>query len=59
MPRWTATLGLVGVACLLIAGVLVVSTVEVGAGIYFQLAGFIAWLVFIVTASICLVRQRG
>ncbi len=58
VPRWTSLLGFAGVIALVAAGALVVSTVDGGPGIYAQLIGFIAWLVFLVTASIRLLRGR-
>jgi hypothetical protein len=57
VPRWTSLVGIVGAAALLVAGVLVVSTVDGGPGIYAQLIGFIAWLVFLVIASTRLLRN--
>ena len=57
VPRWTALLGLVGGGALLVAGALVVSTLDGGAGLFLQLVGFVIWLVFLVAASVRLVRR--
>lgn len=56
VARWTSMVGFVGAAALVLAGALVVSTVDGGPGIYAQLIGFVAWLVFLVTTSIRLLR---
>lgn len=45
-------IGLSGAAFLAVAGFLAVGTGSGGPGIYFQLAGLGAWVVWIVTASI-------
>lgn len=56
VPRWTVAVGLLGAAALLGAGLLSVGTLSGGPGIYLQLAGFGAWLVWLLTASWRLVR---
>ncbi len=56
VPRWTAIVGLVGAACAVAAGALVVSTISGGPGIWLQLLGFVAWLIWLVTASLNLWR---
>lgn len=50
-PRWTAIVGLAGAASLVVSGLLAVGTVSGGPGIFFQLAGFLAWVVWLLTAS--------
>lgn len=57
VPRWASLVGFAGAAALVVAGALVVSTVDGGPGIYAQLIGFVAWLVFLVTTSIHLLRS--
>lgn len=59
VPRWAATFGLVGAVCAVAAGALVVSTISGGPGIWLQLVGFAAWLVWLVTASLGLLREHG
>jgi hypothetical protein len=59
VPRWTAGLGFVGAVALTCAGALVVSTVGGGGAIYAQLLGFVVWLVFLVTASLGLLRRAA
>ncbi len=56
VPRWAAIVGLVGAACAVAAGALVVSTISGGPGIWLQLLGFVAWLIWLVTASLNLWR---
>lgn len=56
VPRWTAIVGLAGAASLVVSGTLIVGTGSGGIGIFFQLAGFAAWVVWLVTASVRLYR---
>ena len=58
VPRWTAIVGLVGAACSVAAGALVVSTISGGPGIWLQLVGFAAWLVWLVVGSLGLLRSQ-
>jgi len=58
VPRWTAALGLLGAASLLGSGLLAVGTLDGGVGIYLQLAGFAAWVVWLLTASVRLWAGR-
>jgi hypothetical protein len=57
VPKWTAITGLVGAAFTLSAGVLVVSTIDGGPGMWLQLIGFVAWLLWLIAASIGLLRS--
>lgn len=57
VPRWTAYLGLIGAVCVTSAGVLVVTTLDGGPGIWLQLTGFAVWLIWLVTASLRLIRE--
>jgi hypothetical protein len=57
VPRWTAYLGLVGALSLTCAGALVVTTLDGGIGIWLQLAGFAVWLVWLLVASVRLLRE--
>jgi hypothetical protein len=57
VPRWCAGLGLAGAFSLGVSGILAVSTITGGPGIFFQLGGFGAWVVWLLTASIGLVRE--
>lgn len=56
VPRWTAVLALVGTGLLLAAGLLAAPTVDGGPGLLLQLGGFVTWLVFLVVASVRLIR---
>ena len=56
VPRWTAGLGLLGALSLLGAGLLAVGTITGGPGIFLQLGGFGAWVVWLLTASVRLLR---
>lgn len=56
VPTWVAALGFVGAVSLLVAGMSVVSTIDGGPGVLFQLIGFVAWLVFLIAASVRLMR---
>ncbi len=58
VPRWTALVGLVGAVCAVAAGALVVSTISGGPGIWLQLVGFAAWLVWLVVGSLNLLRSE-
>ncbi len=57
VPRWTAVLALVGTGLLLVAGLLAAPTVDGGPGLFLQLGGFVTWLVFLVAASVRLLRR--
>lgn len=57
VPRWTAVLALVGTGLLLAAGLLAAPTVDGGPGLFLQLGGFVTWLVFLVVASVRLLRR--
>ena len=57
VPRWTAVLALVGTGLLLVAGLLAAPTVDGGPGLFLQLGGFVTWLVFLVVASVRLLRR--
>jgi hypothetical protein len=59
VPRWTAALGLAGAASLVLSGLLAVGSIGGGPGIFFQLGGFLAWVVWLLTASVRLVRAGG
>ncbi len=58
VPRWAAGVGVAGALSLAASGLLVVPTVTGGPGIFFQLAGFLAWVVFLITASVRMLRGR-
>ena len=57
VPRWTAILALVGSGLLVAAGALAAPSVDGGPGLYLQLGGFVTWLVFLVVASLRLLRR--
>lgn len=57
VPRWIAVLALVGSGLLVAAGALAAPSIDGGPGLYLQLGGFITWLVFLVGASIRLLRS--
>ncbi len=58
VPRWTAMVGLVGAACAVASGALVVSTISGGPGIWLQLVGFATWLIWLVMGSLDLLRSQ-
>lgn len=58
VPRWAAGVGLVGAAALVASGLFAVGTITGGPGIFLQLLGFVAWLVWLVTASVRLLRPQ-
>ena len=59
VPRWVAIAGLVGAVLLVLSGTSIVRTVSGGPGIFLQLAGFVTWLLFVVTGSLRLLRAEG
>lgn len=59
VPRWTAVVGLAGAGLLAISGLLAVGTVGGGPGIFFQFGGFATWVVWLLTASIGMIRRGG
>jgi hypothetical protein len=59
VPRWTAAVGFLGVGLLGGAGAAIVSTVDGGPGIFLQLGGFVTWVVWLLTASIGLLRSQS
>ncbi len=56
IPAWLAAISWPGAACLLIASVFTVALTNGGPWLAIGLAGFIVWLVFVITASISLLR---
>jgi len=58
IPAWLAAVSWPGAACLLIASVFTVALTNGGPWLAVGLAGFIVWLVFVITASISLLRGR-
>lgn len=58
IPAWVAVAALPGAACLLIAAVFTVALANGGPWVVLGLAGFIVWIVFVVTASVSLLRRR-
>jgi hypothetical protein len=58
IPAWLAVAALPGAACLLTAAVFTVALANGGPWLALGLAGFIVWLVFVITASIALLRRR-
>lgn len=58
VPKWVGAAGVAGAISLVVAGLLVVGTVEGGPGIFFQLAGFAAWLAFVIAGSLRLMRAH-
>lgn len=59
VPRWTCAIGVVGASSLLVSGLLAVGTVTGGPGLFFQLAGFVTWVVWLVTGGVSLLRERA
>lgn len=58
IPRWFATVALIGGACLLVASIFTVAITDGGAWLYLGFLGFIVWGVFLVIAGINLIRGR-
>lgn len=56
VARWVAAVGGVGAACLVGSGMLAVSTITGGPGIWLQLVGFACWVVWLLAASVKLLR---
>ncbi|MBM4365508.1 MAG: hypothetical protein FJ102_04785 [Deltaproteobacteria bacterium] len=56
VPKWVAGLGFLGAASLVVSGFSAVATVAGGPGIFFQLGGFLTWVVWLLAGSIRLVR---
>lgn len=57
VPRWTAATGLAGAASLLAAGAMVVPTLDGSPAFFLQFVGFTTWLIFLVVASLRLLRS--
>ncbi len=58
IPAWVAVAAWPGAACLLIASVFTVALTNGGPWIAVGLVGFVIWLVFVIIASISLLRRR-
>jgi hypothetical protein len=58
IPAWIAVAALPGAACLLTAAAFTVALANGGPWLAVGLAGFIVWLVFVVAASVALLRRR-
>jgi hypothetical protein len=58
IPGWLTVAAWPGAACLLIASVFTVALANGGPWGAVGLAGFIIWLVFVITASVSLLRDR-
>ena len=58
IPAWLTVVAWLGAACLLIAAVFTVALTDGGPWVAVGLAGFVIWLVFVITASVSLLRDR-
>jgi hypothetical protein len=58
IPAWLIVAAWPGAACLLTAAVFTVALTNGGPWLAVALVGFIIWLVFVVTASVSLLRGR-
>ena len=58
IPAWLTVAAWPAAACLLIAAVFTVALTNGGPWVAVGLAGFIVWLVFVITASVSLLRDR-
>jgi hypothetical protein len=58
IPSWLALTAWPGAACLLTAAVFTVALADGGPWLAVGLAGFIVWVVFVITASVSLLRGR-
>lgn len=56
LPRWACVVGAAGAVALIVAGALVVPTLDGGPGIFIQLLGFASWVIVLVTGAVRLVR---
>ncbi len=56
VPAWTAYLGLLGSALMLVGGGLAFNVVDGGPALFMGFAGFSTWIVFLIAASIRLLR---
>lgn len=59
IPGWTAAISLPGAACLLVASMFTVAIADGGPWIALALIGFVVWAIFVVVASISLMRRSG
>ncbi|HEX6521422.1 MAG TPA: hypothetical protein VF070_15695 [Streptosporangiaceae bacterium] len=57
IPAWLAAAAWPGAGCLLTAAVFTVALADGGAWVALALPGFVIWLVFVVTASVSLLRR--
>ena len=58
IPSWLALTAWPGAACLLTASTFTVALANGGPWLAPALAGFIVWVVFVITASVSLLRGR-
>ena len=58
IPSWLALTAWPGAACLLTAAAFIVALADGGPWLAVGLAGFIVWIVFVITASVSLLRGR-
>jgi len=58
IPSWLALTAWPGAVCLLIASTFTVALADGGPWLALGLAGFIVWIVFVITASVSLLRGR-
>lgn len=58
IPSWLALTAWPGAACLLTAATFTVALADGGPWLAVGLAGFIVWIVFVITASVSLLRGR-
>jgi hypothetical protein len=58
IPAWLAVAAWPGAACLFITAVFTVALANGGPWVAVGLAGFLIWLVFVITASVALLRER-
>jgi len=58
IPSWLALTAWPGAACLLTASVFTVALADGGPWLALGIAGFIVWVVFLITASVSLLRGR-
>ena len=58
IPSWLALTAWPGAACLLTAAAFTVALADGGPWLAVSLVGFIVWIVFVITASVSLLRER-
>ncbi len=59
VPAWTAYLGLLGSALMLVGGGLAFNVIDGGPALFIGFAGFATWIVWLITASLRMLRSEA